>query len=89
MQKYLTITSKALFHHISRILRLTNHVCNKEMLFFLSSMQGKYHLSRDVYLMNYSNDYLIDLAIREVIIIIKQFKTSLTSRAFEIIQMRH
>lgn len=84
MQKYLTITSKALFHHISGILRLTNHVCNTEMLVFLSSIQGKYRLSRDVYLMNYSNDYLIDLTIKEVIII-KQFKTSLTSRAFEII----
>jgi len=89
MQKYLTITSKALFCHISRIFRRTNHGRNKEMLVFLHSMQGKYHLSRDVYLMNCSNDYLIDLTIREVIIIIKQFETSLTSRGFDIIQMRH
>lgn len=58
-------------------------------MFFLSSVQEKYNPSRDVYLMNYSNNYLIDLAIRWVTIIIKQFKTTLTSRAFEIIQMRH
>lgn len=90
MQKQLTGTSKALFHHISGILRQTNHVSNKEMLFFLSTMQGKLHLPGGVYLMKCNTDYLIDLTIREVIIIIiiNQFKTSLTSRAFEIIQMR-
>lgn len=58
------------------------------MLFFLSTMQEKQHLPGGVYLMNCSTDYLIDLTIREVIIIINQFKTSLTSRVFEIIQMR-
>lgn len=58
-------------------------------MFFLCSVKGKYNLPRDAYLMNYSNNSLIDLAIRQVIVIIKQFKTALTSRAFGVIQTRH
>lgn len=58
-------------------------------MFFLCSVKEKCNLSRDAYLMNYSNNSLIDLTIRWVIVIIKQFKTASTSRAFEIIQIRH